>query len=68
MLHFKVRCFRQGEWDGKEEREVTASDSGAAAEKVCGEPLVGVGGIKQLRAKVRLVGKQPLSKTSFFEK
>jgi hypothetical protein len=67
MLHFKVRCFQHGVWDGKEEREVTASDSAAAAKKVCGAALVEVGSITKLRAKVRMVGKKPLTKTAFYE-
>ena len=68
MLKFKVRCFLHGVWDGKDEREVTASDCAEAAKKVCGEGLVERGSISKLRAKVRVFGQRHRIKTSFFER
>ena len=40
MPRFKVRCFNAGEWDGIEPQGVDAQNEQAAAEHVCGEPLI----------------------------
>jgi hypothetical protein len=51
MPSFRVLCFRAGELDG-DPREVKAEDEHAAAEQVCGGPLVEAGKPGQLRAQV----------------
>ncbi len=40
MPRFKVNCYDRGVWDKQAPREVDAESAQAAAESVCGEPLV----------------------------
>jgi hypothetical protein len=40
MPRYGVNCYDAGVWDGQKPREVEADSAQAAAESVCGEPLV----------------------------
>lgn len=52
MPDFRVLCYEQGIWDNSTPRTVEAATKLEAAEITCGSPLIGVGGPRQLRAKV----------------
>ena len=62
MPEFRVVCYEAGEWNQATDRVVEARDEKAAAERVCGGPLVAKG---QLRAQVSPVSK-PTAKTLFY--
>jgi hypothetical protein len=49
---YRVVCFREGAWDGKEAVEREATSEMDAAEAICGTPLVEAGKPSQLRAQV----------------
>jgi hypothetical protein len=51
-MRYRVVCFYQGVWDGKEAVEHEATSEMDAAEAVCGTPLVEAGKPGQLRAQV----------------
>ena len=65
MPEFRVVCYEAGEWNQATARVVEAQDEKAAAERVCGGPLVARGKIGQLRAQVSPVSK-PAAKTLFY--
>jgi hypothetical protein len=66
MSEFRVVCWEAGDWNQATARVVEAQDEKAAAERVCGGPLVARGKIGQLRAQVSPVSK-PASKMLFYE-
>jgi hypothetical protein len=45
MPEFRVVCYEAGEWNQATARLVEAQDAKAAAERVCGAPLVARGKI-----------------------
>jgi hypothetical protein len=61
---FNVWCFKAGEADG-DPRKIEAEDEQAAAEQVCGGPLVEAGKPAQLRAQVSPVS-EPGEKKMFY--
>ena len=65
MPEFRVMCYEAHEWNQATARVVKARDEKAAAERVCGGPLVARGKIGQLRAQVSPVSKRA-SKTLFY--
>ena len=65
MPTFKVVCYDDGVWDGKNEREVTAETGQAAAKKVCGNHLTLLGKLESLRAEVYL-SSEPKFKLKFY--
>jgi hypothetical protein len=65
MPEFRVVCYEAGEWSQATACVVEAQEEKAAAERVCGGPLVARGKIGQLRAQVAPVSK-PTSKTLFY--
>ena len=67
MPEFRVVCYEAGEWNQTTARVVEAEDEKAAAERVCGGPLVARGRIGQLRAQVSPVAK-PAAKRLFYER
>ena len=40
MPIYRVKCYKAGEWDKKDDIEIEADNELEAAEKVCGEPLL----------------------------
>ena len=62
MPLFRVTCHKHGKWDGADPQEVEAEDEKAAAEKICGGPLVEVVKHGQLSAEVWPVSKPPVRK------
>jgi len=53
MPKFRVRCFKNGVWDGNDLVEIMADSPEHAASQACGEPLRGgVGNVHDLRAHV----------------
>ena len=67
MPEFRVVCFEAGDWNQTTARVVEAEDEKAAAERVCGGPLVARGRIGQLRAQVSPVAKSAAKKL-FYER
>jgi len=65
MPTFKVICYDDGVWDGKNEREVIAETGQDAAKKVCGAPLTLLGKLGNLRAEVYL-SSEPEFKLRFY--
>ena len=55
MPTFKVTCYDDGLWDGKEAREIEAVSEQAAAEAACGEPLMSGAKLGDLRAAVHSI-------------
>jgi hypothetical protein len=64
MPEFRVVCYEAGEWNQATAHVVEAQDEKAAAERVCGGPLVARGKIGQLRAQVSPVSKLPRRRCS----
>jgi hypothetical protein len=60
-MKYMVRCFRTGNWDGNEPREVEAESTHQAAETFCDGPLEYTGHLGELRAEVWPINK-PASK------
>jgi len=53
MLTYRVRCFKDGQWDGNDLVEVKAGTPEHAASVVCGGPVRGgLGTLQELRAHV----------------
>ena len=69
MPTYTVKCFKDGEWDGREDRHVEAENELSAAMKACGgEALVeGRGKAGDLHAQVNTVPPR-LRPTAFFRK
>lgn len=65
MPTFKVICYDDGVWDGKNERDVIAETGEAAVKKVCGSRLVLLGKLGSLRAEVYL-SSEPKFKLRFY--
>jgi hypothetical protein len=66
MPIFRVTCYKAGEWDGAQAREIEAEDEQDAAEQVCGAPLVTEGKLGELRAQVSPVSEPVVKKMFYF--
>lgn len=65
MGQFRVRIYQGGVWDRQEPRRLQAATPLEAAEKACGERLVGTGPLGKLRAETWPADK-PEEKSAFF--
>ena len=65
MPVFRVRCYNSGIWDERQPREIEAPNELEAAQSVCGQQLVRLGKLGQLRAEV-WPWRSPAAKSPFY--
>jgi hypothetical protein len=67
MQTYQVQLWPDGKWDGRPYQKVEAPSEKAAAEKIYGRPLVQLGNMARIRARVRALANLQRTATIFYE-